>query len=107
VVKDAPFWRTPARGRQGRSRQIPAPVWHRKDGGPFIGSGSIVIMRDPDGLDQRLDLPRAGARPNKVTVQFDHAGRHGAIIAKKYWDRASRARSRWSTARTRAVHRRL
>jgi 4-hydroxy-3-polyprenylbenzoate decarboxylase len=24
---------------------------------------------------------------DKVTVQFDHAGRHGAIIAKKYWDR--------------------
>jgi 4-hydroxy-3-polyprenylbenzoate decarboxylase len=23
---------------------------------------------------------------NKVTVQFDHQGRHGAIIAKKYWD---------------------
>ena len=25
--------------------------------------------------------------PNRVTVQFDHGGRHGAIIAKKYWDR--------------------
>jgi UbiD family decarboxylase len=24
--------------------------------------------------------------PSRVTVQFDHAGRHGAIIAKKYWD---------------------
>ena len=24
---------------------------------------------------------------NKVTVQLDHGGRHGAIIAKKYWDR--------------------
>jgi 4-hydroxy-3-polyprenylbenzoate decarboxylase len=23
---------------------------------------------------------------NKVTVQFDHLGRHGAIIARKYWD---------------------
>ena len=24
---------------------------------------------------------------NQVTMQFDHPGRHGAIIAKKYWDR--------------------
>ena len=23
---------------------------------------------------------------NKVTIQFDHPGRHGAIIARKYWD---------------------
>ena len=27
---------------------FPVPVWHRKDGGPYIGSGSIVVMRDPD-----------------------------------------------------------
>ena len=23
---------------------------------------------------------------NRVTIQFDHPGRHGAMIAKKYWD---------------------
>src|SRR5204863_7998444 len=23
----------------------------------------------------------------KVTIQFDHQGRHGAIIARKYWDK--------------------
>jgi UbiD family decarboxylase len=28
--------------------RFPAPVWHRQDGGPFIGSGSLVVMRDPD-----------------------------------------------------------
>ncbi len=42
--------------------KFPAPVWHRHDGGPFIGSGSIVIMRDPRWrLDQRFDLPGATA----------------------------------------------
>ena len=36
--------------------------------GRYIGSGSIVIMRDPDRrLDQRLDLSRAGARQEPVT----------------------------------------
>jgi hypothetical protein len=43
--------------------------------------GSIVIMRDPTRLDQCLDLPGPGR--NKVTVQFDHEGRHGAIIAAR------------------------
>jgi UbiD family decarboxylase len=67
--------------------RFPAPIWHRHDGGPFIGSGSIVIMRDPDGDWINASIYRVQVHGrDKVTVQFDHAGRHGAIIAKKYWD---------------------
>jgi len=66
--------------------RFPAPIWHRGDGGPFIGSGSIVIMRDPDGGWINASIYRVQVHGrNKVTVQFDHAGRHGAIIAQKYW----------------------
>ena len=54
---------------------------------PIIGSGSIVIMRDPDGGWINASIYRVQVHGrNKVTVQFDHGGRHGAIIAKKYWD---------------------
>jgi UbiD family decarboxylase len=68
--------------------KFPAPVWHRHDGGPFIGSGSIVVMRDPDSGWINASIYRVQVHgPNKVTVQFDHGGRHGAIIARKYWDR--------------------
>jgi UbiD family decarboxylase len=68
--------------------RFPAPTWHRHDGGPFIGSGSLVIMRDPDDGWVNASIYRVQVHgPNKVTVQFDHGGRHGAIIAKKYWDR--------------------
>jgi UbiD family decarboxylase len=67
---------------------FPAPIWHRHDGGPFIGSGSIVVMRDPDSGWINASIYRIQVHGrDKVTVQFDHAGRHGAIIAKKYWDR--------------------
>src|SRR6202161_1035426 len=34
--------------RDVHTARFPAPIWHRHDGGPFIGSGSLVIMRDPD-----------------------------------------------------------
>ena len=68
--------------------RFPAPIWHRHDGGPFIGSGSIVVMRDPDDGWINASIYRVQVHGrNKVTVQFDHGGRHGAIIAKKYWDR--------------------
>jgi len=86
VVKDAAFLRNTTKAVD--VTKFPAPIWHRHDGGPYIGSGSIVIMRDPDGGWINASIYRIQVHgPTRLTVQFDHAGRHGAIIAKKYWDR--------------------
>jgi UbiD family decarboxylase len=88
TAKDAPFLENSLRGAKVDLAKLPAPYWHRKDGGPFIGSGSIVIMRDPDEGWINASIYRVQVHgPNRVTVQFDHGGRHGAIIAKKYWER--------------------
>src|SRR5262245_11218178 len=92
TVKDAAFLQNTMRGDAVDLAKFPAPIWHRHDGGPFIGSGSIVIMRDPDiresgggWINASIYRIQVHGR-NRVTVQFDHAGRHGAIIAKKYWE---------------------
>ena len=45
----APFLKNSMRGDDVDLGRLPAPYWHRQDGGPFIGSGSLVVMRDPDG----------------------------------------------------------
>ena len=83
----APFMENSMRGRKIDLTKLPAPYWHRKDGGPFIGSGSIVIMRDPDGGWINASIYRVQVHgKNCVTIQFDHPGRHGAILAQKYWD---------------------
>lgn len=88
AVETAPFLENSMRGRKVDLTKLPAPYWHRKDGGPFIGSGSIVIMRDPDGGWINASIYRVQVHgKNRVTIQFDHQGRHGAIIARKYWDR--------------------
>ena len=90
TVKTAAFLENTMAGRDVDIARFPAPVWHRHDGGPFIGSGSLVIMRDPDSGWINASIYRVQVHgPNKVTVQFDHGGRHGAIIAKKYWDRGA------------------
>ena len=67
------------------SPQLPAPIWHRKDGGPYHRLGlSIVIMRDPDSGWINASIYRVQVHTrNKVTIQFDHPGRHGAIIAQE------------------------
>ena len=85
-AKDAPFLENVLRDDAVDLAQFPVPIWHRGDGGPFMGSGSIVIMRDPDSGWINASIYRVQVHgPRRVTVQFDHAGRHGAIIAKKYW----------------------
>jgi UbiD family decarboxylase len=87
-VKAAAFQENTQTGPDVDIARFPAPIWHRHDGGPFIGSGSIVVMRDPDDGWVNASIYRVQVHSrNKVTVQFDHGGRHGAIIAKKYWDR--------------------
>lgn len=86
LVTRAAFMENSTRSKHVNMGKLPAPFWHRKDGGPYIGSGSIVIMRDPDGGWINASIYRVQVHGrNRVTIQFDHAGRHGAIIAKKFW----------------------
>jgi 4-hydroxy-3-polyprenylbenzoate decarboxylase len=87
VVRDAAFLENSRSGKDVDVGLFPVPLWHRQDGGPFIGSGSIVVMRDPDTGWINASIYRVQVHGrDRVTVQFDHAGRHGAIIARKYWD---------------------
>ena len=75
-------------GRDVDLSLFPAPLWHKQDGGAYIGSGSIVVMRDPDSGWINASIYRVQVHDrDRVTVQFDHEGRHGAIIACKYRER--------------------
>ena len=88
VVKNAAFLQNTARGGDVDLAKFPAPVWHKHDGGPYLGSGSLVVMRDPDSGWINASIYRVQVHGRtQVTIQFDHLGRHGAIIARKYWDK--------------------
>ncbi|HEY1288456.1 MAG TPA: UbiD family decarboxylase [Burkholderiales bacterium] len=85
AVKEAPVLRNSQKAVE--LEKFPAPVWHRGDGGPYIGSGSIVVMRDPDTGWVNASIYRVQVHgKDRVSVQFDHLGRHGAIIARRYWE---------------------
>src|SRR6185312_7433284 len=47
-VKDAPFMTNTQFGKEVDLHRFPVPTWHKKDGGPYIGSGSLVVTGDPD-----------------------------------------------------------
>lgn len=87
MVKDAPVLTNSVSGADVDVTKFPAPRWHLKDGGPYIGSGSIVVMRNPDDGWINASIYRVQVHgPNRVTIQFDHQGRHGAMIARRYWE---------------------
>src|ERR1700689_3737475 len=65
TVKTAAFLDNTMAGRDVDIARFPAPIWHRHDGGPFIGSGSLVIMRDPHSCwvkSSVLQGPREGGK---------------------------------------------
>src|SRR6202795_1245928 len=76
TVAHAAFLENKCTGADVDHARLPAPVWHRHDGGPFIGSGSIVIMRDPEGGWINASIYRVPVPGrNKLTGQFAHGGR--------------------------------
>ena len=87
-ISEAQFLENKDSGDTVDISRFPAPHWHKDDGGPFIGSASLAIMRDPDSGWINASIYRMQVHgKNRITLQFDHPGRHGAIIARKYWDR--------------------
>jgi UbiD family decarboxylase len=67
--------------------QFPAPKWHEHDGGNYIGTGCVVVTKDPDSGRINLGCYRVMVQDEKtVTVQISSA-HHGAINLKKYRDR--------------------
>jgi 4-hydroxy-3-polyprenylbenzoate decarboxylase len=67
--------------------RFPAPIWHPKDGGRYIGTASINIVRDPD-----TGIINAGSYRNQV-FSSDRLGirvappHHGGIIKEKWMQR--------------------
>lgn len=49
VVKDGPVFENIFRGDDVDILKFPAPRWHENDPGAFIGTGNMVIMKDPEG----------------------------------------------------------
>jgi 4-hydroxy-3-polyprenylbenzoate decarboxylase len=67
--------------------KIPTPVWHEKDGGPFIGTACLVVMKDPDSGWVNYGTYRVQSqKPNVASVMMS-PGKHGRIIMSKYHER--------------------
>ncbi len=65
--------------------KFPVPIWHKDDGGRYIGTGDIVILKDPDTGWTNLGTYRVQIHDkNKATIHIIK-GHHGDLIRQKYW----------------------
>lgn len=70
---------------------FPAPLWHEKDGGPYIGTGCVQIHRDPETGWVNLGTYRVQLLGKNRLSNYISPGHHGHIIRQKYWSQGKPA----------------
>ncbi len=86
-VKDGPIKENVIVGKEVDVLKFPTPHWHEQDGGRYIGTGCRVIQKDPDTGWVNLGTYRSQILDRNTVTFHCVPGHHGAIIARKYWDR--------------------
>ena len=72
-------------GEQVNLFKFPAPFWHHEDGGRYIGTGAVAIMRERSGDWVNLGTYRVMVHDEKSAGIFIAPGHHGRIIMESYW----------------------
>jgi 4-hydroxy-3-polyprenylbenzoate decarboxylase len=67
--------------------RFPAPLWHPNDGGPFLGTGCVVVMRDPDAGWVNAGTYRVQLQDERTVTVYISPGKQGQLIQEKWWKR--------------------
>jgi 4-hydroxy-3-polyprenylbenzoate decarboxylase len=86
-VKSGPLLDNVATGDAINLLKIPTPKWHEHDGGYYIGTGCMVIMKDPDTGWINYGAYRIQCHDRKVASVMTSKGKHGNLIMRKYHER--------------------
>ena len=82
-----PIFENSLLGSEVNILKFPAPKWHTHDGGRYIGTFDAVICRDPDSGYVNIGTYRVEVHDEKTVGLFMIPGKHGDLIARKYWAR--------------------
>ena len=89
-VTKASFLKNVDQGEKLNLLKFPAPLWHKKDGGPFLGSGVAVITKDLETGKINVGSYRAQLY-DRSTVGFNaEKGKHGAAHRDGYFAKQER-----------------
>ncbi|MEM4218091.1 MAG: UbiD family decarboxylase, partial [Candidatus Methanomethylicaceae archaeon] len=86
-VSDGPVLENRMKGDAVNVLRIPAPLWHEDDGGRYIGTGCVVVTKDPDQGWVNLGVYRVQVHGKDRVGFFPAPGHHAHIMAQKYWQK--------------------
>ncbi|NNN19804.1 MAG: UbiD family decarboxylase [Acidimicrobiaceae bacterium] len=89
-VKDGPIMENVVRGDAVDMTIFPTPKWHPLDVGPYIGTGSFDITRDPDDGWVNLGTYRVMVYDRNTLGYYISPGKHGRMHRQKYFERGER-----------------
>jgi UbiD family decarboxylase len=92
IVEDGPVLENVLTGDDVDVTKFPSPIWHEKDGGRYIGTGTYSITRDPEENWLNAGAYRAMVHDKKSVGFVTARGHHGFIHREKYWARGERCR---------------
>src|SRR5712675_1818686 len=73
-----------SRGADVDLLKIPTPKWHEHDGGHYIGTGDMVIMRHPDTGWINYGAYRVQVHDKRLATVMCSKGKHGDMIMRRY-----------------------
>src|SRR6267378_42763 len=87
VVKDGPVMENVARGDDVDVLKFPSPQWHPLDGGRYLGTGVVDILKDPDSDWVNLGTYRVMVHDAKRVGVYISPGKHGRQFRDAYFKR--------------------
>ena len=87
MVETGPVFENIMMGEDVDVLKFPAPVWHERDGGRYIGTGTYSITRDPEENWLNAGAYRAQVFDKKSVGVLMAPGHHGGLHRDKYWKR--------------------
>ncbi len=87
IVDKGPVKENVYHGKNVDISKFPAPFWHEYDGGCYIGTGCVVITKDPDTGWINLGTYRVMVVDKKTLTINIAVGHHGRIHLQKWHER--------------------
>ena len=90
IVEDGPVFENIMTGDDIDVTKFPSPIWHEKDGGRYIGTGTYSVTVDPEENWLNAGAYRAQVHDKKTVGLCMAKGHHGWIHREKYFARGER-----------------
>lgn len=90
VVKSGPILENVLTGKDINLLKFPVPFVHELDGGRYIGTGCLVITKDPEEGWVNFGTYRGMVHDETCMGLYISPGKHGRIQIQKYFDQGKR-----------------